>query len=258
MTSVATVDPAAPALVQQMTAVRSAVQGLGTTIAGDAASGDFAGILTAIQGVTSEIDDPSATADASAAGSTGGTSAAAGGLGTFGAHLLDGTVGSTSTGVRGSDVVADAATYVGVPYQWGGTSPTTGFDCSGLVQHVYGDLGVSLPRTSQEQSTVGQPVTSLAQAKPGDLLFFEPGPSGPGHVGIYIGNGEMIDAPHTGTTVQVQSAGTPCAIRRVLPNGGGMDFASLATSGLTGASGSSGTGTPTALGIPSELAPLFL
>ncbi len=84
-------------------------------------------------------------------------------------------------------------------------------------------LGVQLPRTSEEQATVGTPVDSLADAQPGDLVFFagsDGSASSPGHVGIYIGNGEMIDAPHTGTSVQVQavsSAGPVVAIRQVLP-----------------------------------------
>ncbi|MHB1209895.1 MAG: NlpC/P60 family protein [Acidimicrobiales bacterium] len=119
-------------------------------------------------------------------------------------------------------VVNLAASLEGTPYVWGGTTPT-GFDCSGLVQYVYGQLGVSVPRTSQQQATVGTPVSSLASAQPGDLLFFagsDGTASSPGHVGIYIGNGQMIDAPYTGTVVQQQSvagAGTVVAIRRILP-----------------------------------------
>ncbi len=124
--------------------------------------------------------------------------------------------GPTATG---QEVVADAQKYLGVPYQWGGTDPAQGVDCSGLVQDVYSDVGISLPRTSQEQATVGTPVASVAEAQPGDLVFF-PGVDGtaaaPGHVGIYIGNGEMIDAPHTGTDVRVEPVGDPTAIRRVL------------------------------------------
>src|SRR5208283_3048517 len=114
--------------------------------------------------------------------------------------------GVTASGMA---IVTDATQYLGVPYLWGGTSPQTGFDCSGLVQHVFGDLGVSLPRTSYEQVNAGTPVASLAEAQPGDLLFFEPGENGagpgqPGHVAIYIGGGEMIAAPQTGQDVQVQ------------------------------------------------------
>jgi len=117
----------------------------------------------------------------------------------------------------GAEAVSLAERYIGTPYLWGGASPS-GFDCSGLVQYVYHQLGVNLPRTSQEQATVGTPVPSLADAQPGDLVFFA-GTDGtaqsPGHVGIYIGNGEMVDAPYTGTDVQVQPVGDPVAIRRV-------------------------------------------
>ena len=137
------------------------------------------------------------------------------------------TIGSTimslvgaSGSTLGASAVSEAAKFEGVPYVWGGTSPQ-GFDCSGLVQYVFNQLGVHLPRTSEEQATVGTPVASLADAQPGDLLFFA-GSDGtaqsPGHVGIYVGNGQMIDAPYTGTTVQqqaVSSAGPVVAIRRI-------------------------------------------
>jgi peptidoglycan DL-endopeptidase CwlO len=140
-----------------------------------------------------------------------------------------GTVSASSGGVTGSDVVAEAERFEGTPYVWGGTSPS-GFDCSGLVQYAYGQLGVSLPRTSEEQADVGTAVDSLSAAQPGDLVFFagsDGTASSPGHVGIYVGNGQMIDAPHTGTSVQVQSvpAAQVVAIRRVLPSAGGDGLA---------------------------------
>jgi cell wall-associated NlpC family hydrolase len=123
--------------------------------------------------------------------------------------------------VTGGDIVGTALLYRGTPYVWGGTSPS-GFDCSGFTQYVYARWGIAIPRTSEEQATIGTPVASLASAQPGDLLFFagsDGTASSPGHVGIYVGNGEMIDSPYTGTTVQVQplsSAGPIVAIRRVL------------------------------------------
>jgi cell wall-associated NlpC family hydrolase len=126
------------------------------------------------------------------------------------------TEGLTSTGaVTGDQVVADARKYLGVPYVWGGTDPAKGLDCSGLVQRVYKDLGIDVPRVSQDQARMGTAVPSLAQAKPGDLVAFG---SPADHIGIYIGNNKMIVAPKAGDVVKVQDIyRTPSSIRRVLP-----------------------------------------
>lgn len=125
----------------------------------------------------------------------------------------------SGSGVLGSRVVDEARKYLGIPYLWGGTDPKRGLDCSGLVQLVYKNLGIDLPRVSYQQAEAGRPVPSLAQAQPGDILAFG---SPVHHVGIYIGNGQMIEAPRTGLDVRVSRVyETPTAIRRVLPEGAG-------------------------------------
>jgi peptidoglycan DL-endopeptidase CwlO len=91
-----------------------------------------------------------------------------------------------------------ALQYLGVPYQWGGSSPDTGFDCSGLVMYVYAQLGVQLPHFAAGQYGYGSPV-ARDQLQPGDLVFFD----GLSHVGIYIGNDEVVHAPHTGAVVSI-------------------------------------------------------
>jgi len=104
---------------------------------------------------------------------------------------------------------AEAKKYLGVRYVWGGTSPTGGFDCSGLCQYVYAKIGISIPRTSRMQFTVGKfiPRSRTDLLRPGDLVFF--GYHGDAtqihHVGIYIGGGSFIHAPGTGDRVRYAS-----------------------------------------------------
>jgi Transglycosylase SLT domain/NlpC/P60 family len=126
--------------------------------------------------------------------------------------------GTTTTGgtAAGDAVVARARSYLGVPYVWGGSDPERGLDCSGLVQRVYADLGYDLPRVSYEQARAGRPVASLAEAQPGDVLAFG---SPVHHVGIYLGDGQMIEAPRPGLAVRVGPVyETPTAIRRIVPD----------------------------------------
>jgi cell wall-associated NlpC family hydrolase len=134
------------------------------------------------------------------------------------------TVGSRAAGgVDGGQVVAAARKYLGVPYVWGGTDPAKGLDCSGLVQRVYKDLGIDLPRVSKDQAREGTRVASMAEARPGDLLAFDNSSSRAGidHIAIYLGGGKMIEAPRPGKDVRITDVpGTPEAIRRVLPSGG--------------------------------------
>ena len=114
-------------------------------------------------------------------------------------HAPSPTVRMPTVGERAAAI---ALKEVGVPYRWGGSSPAGGFDCSGLVYWAYGRLGIELPHSSYALYDQGRRV-ARSRMKPGDLLFF----SGLGHVGIYIGRGRMVHAPHSGTRVQVVKLG---------------------------------------------------
>jgi cell wall-associated NlpC family hydrolase len=158
-------------------------------------------------------------------GTASGVTAASGAAGLTGLSGLTGLAGplsATATQVpsgaaTGTDVVAAAKKYIGVPYVWGGTNPATGMDCSGFVQRVFKDLAVEIPRVVSDQMKVGTPVASLAEAKPGDLLVSFGGE----HISIYLGNGKAIDAPVPGQTIQIRDAweqqSNLTAIRRIVP-----------------------------------------
>jgi cell wall-associated NlpC family hydrolase len=104
----------------------------------------------------------------------------------------------------GASAVAIAQHYLRVPYRWGGAIPATGFDCSGLTRFVYAQLGVNLPHYAASQFAAFAKLDP-AQLQPGDLVFFEPKFDGPGHVALYIGADQMIEAPHRGALVRVSS-----------------------------------------------------
>jgi cell wall-associated NlpC family hydrolase len=104
----------------------------------------------------------------------------------------------------GSRAARYARRLVGVPYSYGGDSPGSGFDCSGLVRYVFGHFGLDLPHSSYADFGVGQEVTRAA-LQPGDLVFFD----GLGHVGVYVGADSFIHAPHSGTTVSLTSMADP-------------------------------------------------
>ena len=118
---------------------------------------------------------------------------------------------------RGAQVVAIAMRYLGVPYKWGGASPSTGFDCSGFTMYVFAQIGVSLPHHAATQYGLGRAV-SKSELQPGDLVFFR----GLGHMGMYIGGGNFIHAPRTGDVVKISSLNEPYRVanwvgaRRVL------------------------------------------
>jgi cell wall-associated NlpC family hydrolase len=111
-----------------------------------------------------------------------------------------------------------AARQLNTPYLWGGTG-VGGFDCSGLTQAAFGSAGVALPRVAQDQYDVGPPVPDGSTVLPGDLVFFGDGPSSVDHVGIYVGGGEMIDAPHTGALVRFDVADWSAFVGATRPAG---------------------------------------
>lgn len=103
-----------------------------------------------------------------------------------------------------SDLLTIAQKYLGVPYVYGGTDPKKGLDCSGLTQLVFRQVGISLPRTSQEQAGSGIGIHA-SDLSPGDLILSDWGDGPNSHVAIYAGNGKLIEAPRTGENVRIAS-----------------------------------------------------
>lgn len=123
---------------------------------------------------------------------------------------------AASAPALGADTVAsyrvaaavEALVTVGTRYHYGGSTPETGFDCSGLVAHVYERAwGITLPRSAEEQRHVGRPV-KLKDLQPGDLVFYNTRHRPFSHVGIYLGDGNFIHAPRPGQRVRVESIAT--------------------------------------------------
>ena len=146
---------------------------------------------------TTATSSSSATTQASSTGATNSSASK-----TSSNNSTSTATSSTSTSVSASSVISYAEQFIGVPYVYGGTTPN-GFDCSGFVQYVYAHFGVSLPRTSEAQSTIGSAV-SVSSAQPGDLIFWG-GVGSAYHVGIYLGGTSYIAAPKTGESVSVKS-----------------------------------------------------
>ena len=176
-------------LVEQVTAEKADIE---------SGLGERQQLLGSIEGEIASLQEQEAAAqqaalDAQAAAASEGDGGYGGGGGGF--------VGPVNPSTSGG-AVGIAMQYLGVPYEWGGASPS-GFDCSGLVMYVYAQLGIGLPHGATAQYSAGAPI-EYSQLEPGDLVFFGGG-GYMSHVGIYIGGGSMIHAPFEGTVVQVGS-----------------------------------------------------
>ena len=117
-----------------------------------------------------------------------------------------GTIGTTGT--LGYGVTGTALSLRGAPYRNGGSDPS-GFDCSGFVQYVFGQNGVSVPRTVTDQFRAGRSIDAAQQLEPGDLVFFTTVSSGASHVGIAIGGDEFVHAPSGTGEVRVERLSRP-------------------------------------------------
>jgi len=233
-TTLANLSPASPSFADVLAGATAAqLPSSGAAygvLGGDPTQGSAAAIDASALGSAIGSADGSADGSMYRSGIGGNGSLYGAGIGGDGS-VLGSAFGQTpgfGSVINGSAVVSDAEQYLGVPYVWGGTNPATGLDCSGLVQRVFGDLGISMPRVAAEQAMQGTPVPSLADAQPGDLVTYG---SPAEHIGIYIGNGMMIDAPHTGTTVRVDAVGTPTSIRRIFSSDDSSNSDALAGSG---------------------------
>lgn len=211
--------PAGLAAVQaQMSSLQAQIDALSAPAVASGTSGSasaFAKVLGQATPAASGTTSGYATSGyASSGAASGGSASPTAASGASGAAGLTG-----ASGVTGASVVADAKKYLGIPYVWGGES-TSGLDCSGLVQKTFSDLGIHLPRVAADQAHCGTAVASLAQAQPGDLLFF----GNPAyHVAIYAGDGKLIESPEPGKTVHITDVyQTPTSIRRIVPAAGSV------------------------------------
>lgn len=127
-----------------------------------------------------------------------------------GASLTLGTSSAMADDSFSQKLLGRAMDLVGVKYRFGGTSPTTGLDCSGYVQYVFKNaVGVALPRVASAQSQVGEKIANSSDMRPGDMVFFNTRGFAFSHVGIYVGNGMFIHSPRSGASVRVESMEIP-------------------------------------------------
>lgn len=148
--------------------------------------------------------------------------------------------------ISGQQLVDYALQFLGTPYVWGGSAPG-GFDCSGLMQYVYSHFGISIPRVTYDQIHAGRIVSNVNSAQAGDLIFFDSDHNGtPSHVGMYMGNGQIVVADTTGTPVRIRSLTQEDKIVGITRIGGvistNSDFGSLdGYLGLSTLNGANGT-----------------
>lgn len=115
----------------------------------------------------------------------------------------------------GLKIAANAMTLLGKPYMWGGSTVSTGFDCSGLIQYVLRSVGIAAPRTTWQQFGLGT-VVAVSSLQPGDLVFFSTYANGPTHVGIYVGNHRFVNALNSSTGVILSSLEDPYFAQRFM------------------------------------------
>lgn len=204
------------------------VTGLGTMIGG---MHGFSGVMSSVGGAFgSLVNKGIGMGMGMITGIGGGASAAVG----TGGH---GTPGSTTNRASGAAATAikDAESQLGRPYVWGGDNPSVGFDCSGLVEWAYGQAGIKLPRTSQQQwaALKGRSVP-LNKIQPGDILFSagsDGSPNNPGHEAMAISGKQIIEAPYTGANIRIRAL-----------NPGEWSHAARPTGSMSGGGGGGGTG----------------
>ena len=113
-----------------------------------------------------------------------------------------------ATSAKAAAALQRALSYLGLPYLWGGSSPSTGFDCSGLTWFVFKEQGITLPRVAADQARVGTPIRTIEELLPGDAVFFADSSGYIHHMGLYMGDGKMVHSPRTGDVVKISDITT--------------------------------------------------